>query len=534
MTDPFDVVIAGGDVFDGEGGAPRRADVGLRGGSIAAVGDLAHAQAATRVDATGLAVCPGFIDTHTHSDMACFLGHDHDDAHVQTGTTRQGVTTEISGNCGFSPFPFLESRRADVERHIGTLFGRAALPWNDMAGYADAVRAEGLHSNLAPLVGLGSVRAGVVGFAARHAEEDELREMERLVELSLEQGAVGVSSGLIYSPGLYAPTDELVRLSRIAAAKGRPYATHMRGETDMVADSLREALRIGRDAGVGVHVSHHKVAGRANWGRSEETLGMIEAARREGRDVTLDVYPYTSGSTLLYAMMPPWAQDGGVAKLLERLADGEVRRRIRAEFEDGPAGWENLQRACGWVGIVIATCPGRPDAEGRRVTELADAAGKDEADYVFDLLIEQGGQVTMIVHMMAEPDVRNVLSYGGAMVGSDGIPLPGKPHPRWAGTFSRVLGRYAREQELFDFAHAVRMMTSVSADRFGLRDRGRIADGKAADVVVLDPATVIDRATYDDPLRGPDGVRDVFVNGVQVVAGGELTGARPGRVLAAS
>jgi N-acyl-D-amino-acid deacylase len=521
-------------VFDGEGGPPVRADVGLRGDRVAAVGDLAGAPAAEVVDAAGLAVCPGFIDTHTHSDMACFLGSGAAHAHVQTGTTRQGVTTEIAGNCGFSPFPFLEERRADVERHVGTLFGPSRLGWNDMAGYGEAVRAAGIHSNLAPLVGLGSVRAGVVGFAARHATDEELGKMERLVEQSLEQGAVGVSSGLIYAPGLYAPTDELVRLARVAGARGRAYATHMRGETDMVADSVREALLIGRAAGVGVHISHHKVAGKANWGRSDETLGMIEAARGEGRDVTLDVYPYTSGSTLLYAMLPPWVQDGGVAAMLERLGDAEVRRRIRADFADGPPGWENLQRACGWDGIVIATCPGRPDAEGRTVVELASDAGKDEADYVFDLLREQSGRVTMIVHMMAEPDVRNVLSYGGAVVGSDGIPLPGKPHPRWAGTFSRVLGRYAREQSLFEVGRAVHMMTAASADRFGLRDRGRLAAGKAADVVVLDMATVIDRATYDDPLRSPDGVRDVFVNGVRVVSAGELTGPRPGRLLAAS
>ena len=355
-----------------------------------------------------------------------------------------------------------------------------------------------------------------------------------MVAGAFEQGAFGLSSGLIYMPGVYAGTEELVELARSVARYGRPYVSHIRGETDMVAASVGEAIRIGREAGLPTHISHHKTAGRRNWGRTEETLGIIEDARSTGTDVTVDVYPYTAGSTLLYAMLPPWAQEGGVPAMLERLRDSQARDRIKRELEEGPPEWENLARAAGWDGISVATCPGRPETEGRTIAELAGDEGKSPADAVFDLLIDQSGEVTMILHMMAEADVARVLSYPSAMVGSDGIPLPGKPHPRWAGTFSRVLGRYSREQRLFDLATAVRKMTRLPAERFGLRHRGELEPGKMADIVVFDPEAVLDRATFDMPLEAPSGVRDVLVNGVLAVQGGQLTGARPGRVLRAA
>jgi N-acyl-D-amino-acid deacylase len=515
----FDVLIRNGLVVDGTGAGPVQADVALSGELIADV-----------VDAGQQVVAPGFIDTHTHSDMAWTLGPEH--VEVAAATVRQGVTTEICGNCGFSPFPYLAERRRDVERHMGVLFG-GPVDWHDLSGFAGAVREAGIHANLAPLVGHGSVRVGVIGFDDRAPRAEELTAMRRLVEEAFEQGAFGLSSGLIYMPGVYARTEELIELAATVARHGRPYVSHIRGETDMVADSVREAIRIGREAGVPTHVSHHKTAGRQNWGRTEETLGIIEAARREGTDVTVDVYPYTAGSTLLHAMLPPWAQAGGVAAMLERLGDREARERIARQFDEPGLTWENIARAAGWDGIVIATCPARPEVEGHPVSELAAEAGSSCADYVFDLIRAVEGRATMIVHMMGEEDVRRVLAYGGAMVGSDGIPLPGKPHPRWAGTFARVLGPYRRDQRLFDLATAIWKMTGLAAERFGLRDRGRLTKGMAADVVVFDADTIADNATFDQPLRPPTGVRHVLVNGTPVVSDGQLTGARPGRLLTA-
>jgi N-acyl-D-amino-acid deacylase len=527
-----DVVIRGGIVYDGTGKVPVRADVGLAAGEICEVGDLSAVTARQQVDAAGLAVAPGFIDVHTHSDLACFLGPQY--ATVAAGTVRQGVTTEIAGNCGFSPFPCLPERRTALEQHLAVLFGPSDLEWHDLVGYREHVRAAGLLTNLAPIVGHGSVRVGVMGFENRPPSEDEMRTMMRLVDEAMEQGAVGFSSGLIYSPGVYAATDELIRLSGAAARYGRPYITHMRGETYMVADSVREAIRIASEAGVPLHISHHKTAGKENWGRTAETLALIDAARRSGIDVTMDMYPYTAGSTLLYGMLPPWSQEGGIERMLERLQDTAVRDRIVREFATGIPGWENFQQAAGWDGIFISSCPGRPELEGRCIVELADNAGKSPADFVFDLLIEQRARVTMILHVMCEEDVRRVLTHEASMIGSDGIPLPGKPHPRWAGTFSRVIGRYWRDSQLLDLPTWIRKMTSMSAERFGLKGRGVIARGLAADLVVFDPGQIADRATYDEPLLPPTGVHHVYVNGRAVVRDGALTGEKPGRVLGAS
>lgn len=526
----FDVLVRGGLVYDGTGAPPQHRDVGLRGDRIEGVGDLSSAGAtARRVDARGLALAPGFIDSHTHSDLASFLPEEH--AAVAAAAVRQGVTVEVSGNCGFSPFPFLPERRADVQSHVGVLFRGMSIEWDGFAEYCLAIREAGLYANLAPLVGHGSLRAGVFGTVDRPPTNEELRRMGRLAEEVLEQGAVGISSGLVYVPGSYASTEELIALCRTLRGSERPYTSHIRGETHMVADSVKEAIHIGQAAGVPVHISHHKAAGKANWGRTEQTLGLIDAAVRAGLDVSLDAYPYTAASTLLYALLPPWAQEGGLPAMLPRLRDPASRERIRKDLQSGLPNWENLSQAAGWDGIVIANCPGRPEMEGRTLSTLATDAGRDPDEFLFDLLLDEGGNVMMILHMMAETDVQQVLAYPRTMIGSDGIPLPGKPHPRWAGTFSRVLGRYARDLHLFDLSTAIQRMTSLPAARFGLRDRGEIAVGNAADLVVFDPATVIDRASFEDPLLPPEGVRSVFVNGQLVVENGRLTGAKPGDII---
>jgi N-acyl-D-amino-acid deacylase len=525
----FDLLIRGGLVYDGGGDHPRRADVGVQDDRIEAVGDLAGAGAASEVDASGLAVAPGFIDTHTHSDLACFLGAEH--VAVESASVRQGVTTEVCGNCGFTPFPFLPEHRAELERHMLVLSPARAHGWQDLASYREDVSRAGLFANLAPLVGQGSLRVGVMGLEDRRPTSQELETMQRLTLDAFEQGAFGISTGLIYAPGLYASTEEIIAITKAVSRFGRPYTSHIRGETDMVMASIQEALRIGREAGVPVHISHHKVAGRRNWGRITETLELIRSSREEGLDVTLDVYPYTAGSTLMHALLPSWVQAGGIPVMLERLQDGRVRERIRQDFAAGPQGWENLQRAAGWDRILVSSCPGQSQFEGRSITELAADAGQDEADFFFELLITEKATVTVVLHLMSEDDVRTVARSEMAMIGSDGIPLPGKPHPRWAGTFTRVLGRYSRELGLFDLATALEKMTSIPAARFGLDDRGLLLKGKAADIVVFDAESVLDRATYEEPLLSPLGVQAVIVNGRLVVDGGELTGAKPGRVL---
>jgi N-acyl-D-aspartate/D-glutamate deacylase len=518
----FDVVLAGGSVVDGSGSPGFPGDVGIVGDRIAAIGDLSGSAAHERVDVTGACVSPGFVDLHTHSDLAPFLGAEHDD--LRLASLRQGVTTEICGNCGFSVFPAPEARQPELVRYLQAVLGPHATSFADLGAYVDALPA--LTTNLASLVGHGTLRAGTTGFERRAADRRERREAEALLDAALGDGAVGFSSGLIYAPGSYAATDELIELARVAARRGRPYVTHMRDEMDGVDEAIDEALRIGAASGAAVQISHHKTAGRRNWGRTIETLQRLEAA---DVDVAIDVYPYTAGSTSLPALLPPWASEGGVDALLERLRDPGQRGRIREDFATGLAGWQQIVEPDGWHHVTIASAARHPDVEGRSVADL----GGDPVDTVAELLLGEDGQVTVIVEMMAEEDVVRVLASPLSMIGSDGIPLPGKPHPRWAGSFARVIGKYVRSDGVLTLEQAVHKMTQAPAERFGLRDRGLLRSGGAADVVVFDAGAVTDAASYDEPLAPPPGIRHVLVNGTFGVRDGAPTGARGGRFITA-
>ncbi|WCN83275.1 N-acyl-D-amino-acid deacylase family protein [Micromonospora sp. LH3U1] len=524
----LDLLVTDGEVIDGSGSPARSVDVGVRDGRLLLLPPGSRS-AATVVNARGLVVTPGFIDVHTHSDL--LAGDDEQRETLRLAPLRQGVTTEICGNCGISPFPVPAGQAEMVRDLVAATFGPPAATYASFAEFA-AAQGAARRNHLATLVGHGTLRAAVVGFAQRRATADELRHMCALLDEALTAGAAGLSTGLIYSPGVNAGTDEVIALARVAAAHGKPYVTHLRDEMSQVESALEEAIEIATAAGAALQVSHHKTAGRRSWGATVRTLARLERARAEGLDVLCDVYPYTAGSTALHALLPPWVIADGVPAMLTAVREATVRDRIRADLAAGLPGWENTVGNGGWDLIRVASAPTSPEVEGHTIADLAAARGVDPVDWVCDLLAAEAGNVTILSHSMREDDVRRVLASPLAMLCSDGVPKPGRPHPRWAGSFARVLGHYVRDVGLLSLTEAVHKMTGMPAHRFGLTGRGLLADGYAADLVVLDPAEAADGATYDDPLAPPRGVRYVVVDGRVVVDGDRVTEARPGRVLA--
>lgn len=528
-------LIRGGLVIDGTGGAARQIDIGVANGVIVQAQSVG--KDAEVVDASGLVVSPGFIDVHTHSDATTIkteVGHSAGSSTLAVAAVRQGATLEIAGNCGYSVFPGPDApQHAEaLQQFTSTLFGDGVPACADLDAYAAQQNASGRVNNIASLVGHSSLRAAVMGFEQREATAHETARMEHLLDAALLGGAVGWSSGLIYPPGTYAGTEELVHLGKISARHGVPYVTHLRDEMQYVEQALDEALQIAEESGTALHVSHHKTAGRFSHGRSIQTLAMMDAARNQGLDVSCDVYPYVAGSTHLHAMLPPWTFEGGMAQLLLRLRGQENRDHIRADIATGIQGWENTVGNGGWDRIDVATAPGQDEAEGTSVALLAAQAGQDPVDYVAELLLATDGQVTIISHSMEEADMQRVLAHPGTMVGSDGVPKDGKPHPRWAGTFARILGRYVRELGVLELEDAVHRMTGLPAQRFGLGGRGIVTPGNIADLTIFDAESVTDLASFTDPLLPPSGIDHVFVSGNAVIRRGQLTGELGGSFVA--
>ncbi|WP_329522200.1 N-acyl-D-amino-acid deacylase family protein [Spirillospora sp. NBC_01491] len=524
MNDP-EVVITGGDVLDGTGAAPRRADVVVRGGQIAEIvpPGAARAGAGEVLDASGLVVAPGFIDLHSHADFSV-------QAHPAADTAvYQGVTTLLGGNCGFSPFPVADA--AALAGAVGFLGSELDWSWTDLDGYAAAVEADPPAINMAAQVGHQALRMAVVGAGERAATGAELARMRALLAESAEQGAFGFSTGLIYAPGSYASSDEVAALATTAAEHGLLYSTHMRDETSGLLAAVAEALDAARASGARLEISHLKVMGPANHGAVHAALAMIEDARAGGVDVTADVYPYTASSTTLTSRLPAWAMDGGPERLLERLMDRSTRARIAAALR------ARFGRDIAPEGVVVAELPDGPYTRftGRSLTDIGAELGTDPADAAMELLAAHQATVAIVNHAMDPGDVAAVLAHPLVSVASDGWTLrpsgPGRPHPRSFGTFARVLGRYVREDGLLTLPEAVRKMTSLPASRLGLTDRGEVRAGLTADLAVFDPGTVLDTSDFAHPWRLATGVRHVLVRGVPVLRDGTATGARPGRVL---
>jgi len=526
----LDLKIEGATVIDGSGATGSRADVGVRDDVIVAVGDLSRESAGRTVNAAGRVLAPGFIDMHSHSDWRLWANRRAE------SKVRQGVTTEVVGNCGFSPAPVSTEHLEDLRAFALYLPERLDFAWRSVREYLDAFDRDGAALNVIQLVGHGTLRIAAMGFARRPPTAEELTRMQRWLGQAVEDGAWGMSTGLIYAPGSYATTEEIVDVARGARGRGI-YASHIRGEGTTLLDAVREAIRVGREADLPVQISHVKAAGRPNWGKVPEALALIDAACAEGLDVAGDAYPYTASSTTLRTMLPDWALEGGIDAMLARLADPATRARIRADVESGEGG-RGLAARVGWEHVMVAYAPHRKDAEGRRLSEVARDRDLDPVDAALELIVDERGGGYMVLFQLDERDLRAALVHPRVMIGSDGSSLApygelgqGKPHPRSYGTFARVLGEYVREQRLLGLPEAVHKMTGLPARRLGLKDRGLVRPGARADLVVFDPRRVADRATYDDPHRYAAGIDHVVVNGRFVVRDGEHTGNLPGKVL---
>ena len=523
----LDRVLKDGMVVDGSGRPRVAADVGIRAGLIAAVGP--GLRAPEEIDCRGHVVCPGFIDTHSHSDVKVLADP------VLPMKIRQGITLEVFGQDGISVAPVRPEARGAWREKLKGLLGDFGVEW-DWSSTAEYLRRVGEAKpapDVAYLVPHGALRQWVVGPDDRKATGDEIEAMQSLLRQGLDEGACGLSTGLIYPPCCYADTDELIALGRGLAETGRPLVVHMRSESDRILEALDEMIRVARESGCAVHVSHLKVAGRDNWSRAGDVVAALDAGRAEGLRLTADQYPYIAGSTLLGAILPPWAHAGGAEHTLRILADAEARARLRAELSDpSPADWDNFWKWSGPEGIVIADIPsGRhPEVLGKNLADAAKAWGKDPFAAAFDLLLAERMGVAMISFSQDEAVVERFLALPFVNACTDGL-LGGRPHPRAYGTYPRILGRYVRERAVVSLEEAVRKMTSQAAQAFGLRGVGELREGQRANVVVLDADAVADRATFEDPIQYPVGIRDVLVGGEAIVRRATLTGARPGKVV---
>jgi N-acyl-D-amino-acid deacylase len=528
----YDIIITGGTIYDGSGGAPVVGDVAIQDDRIAAIGDLSRASAEHIVDARGMAVAPGFINMLSWATESLL-----EDGHSQSDI-RQGVTLEVMGE-GWSMGPINEAMRAEMIRQQSYI--RFDPTWTTLGQYLEHLEARGISTNVASYVGATTVRIHVLGEADRDPDAADLAQMQELVRQAMREGALGVGSSLIYAPAAYAETNELIALTAAAREFNGGYISHIRSEGDRYLEAIEELIAIGRATGARVQMYHMKPAGEMNWDLSEAGLAQLNAARAEGVDVTANVYTYLAGATGLDATMPPWVQEGGHDAWVARLRDPAIRARVIAEMRAPAMGWENLLRLTRGPEDVLLIGFRNPELRnytGQTLAQVAAARGTSIEDTIIDLVIADNSRVDTAYFLMSEDNLERNLRWPYTMLGSDapslapeGAFMQFNPHPRAYGTFARFLGRYVRERQLMPLQEAIRRLTTLPAQSIAIRERGALQVGYFADVVVFDPATITDHATFARPHAYSTGVRDVFVNGVQVLRGGEHTHATPGRVV---
>src|SRR6266516_1374535 len=531
-SEDFDVIIRGGTVYDGTGAEPKHADVAIRADRIAGVGDFAAAHAKTVIDADGLAVAPGFINMLSWSNESL----------IQDGRSqseiRQGVTTEIMGE-GESMGPVNDRVRENMLREQSDI--KYEIKWNTLAEYLRYLETRGVSCNVASFIGATTIRECVIGFEDKAPTPGQLDQMRELVRKEMEAGALGIGTSLIYPPAFYAKTEELIELCKVAAKYQGKYISHMRSEGNQLLEALDELIRISREAGIPAEVYHIKAAGQQNWPKIDDLLSRIEAAQKEGLKITADMYTYTAAGTGLDACLPPWTEDGGYPVLFKRLRDPATREKIAAEVSKDSDEWENLYIGAGAPDKILLfgfKSDKLKPLTGKSLADVSKMRGKDPITTIMDLIAEDESRIGTVYFLMSEENVKKELARSWISFGSDeasqapeGVFLKSNPHPRAYGNFARILGKYVREEKVIPMTEAVRRLSGLPASNLGLDHRGFIQEGMFADIVIFDPATIADRATFEKPHQYAVGVKHVFVNGVQVLRDGEHTGAKPGRAL---
>jgi N-acyl-D-amino-acid deacylase len=528
----YDVIIKGGTVYDGSGATPRFADVAIRGDKIVKIGKLNATQAKTIVDAKGLAVAPGFINMLSWSTESLIVDP------RSLGELKQGVTTQIMGEGG-SMGPLNDSMKKQMKDDQGDL--KYEIQWTTLAEYLQFLERRGVSQNVASFIGATTIRMYVLGEDDKQPTPEQMDQMRELVRKEMEAGALGIGSSLIYAPAFYAKTEELIEMCKVAARYKGKYISHMRSEGNRLTEAVEELIRISREANIPAEIYHLKAAGKDNWGKMDKVIAMVEAARKSGLKITADMYTYPAGATGLDASMPPWVLDGGYQALYKRLRDPEIRKKIIAEMRTPSDEWENLGLAAGSPDRIILVGFKNEKLKpltGKTLAEVAKLRGTDPQTTVLDLVLEDQSRVGTVYFLMDEANIKKQIKLPWLSFGSDaesqapeGAFLKSNPHPRAYGNFARLLGKYVRDEKVITLEEAVRRLTSLPATNLGLDRRGGLKPGYYADVVIFDPKTIADKATFEKPHQFAVGVRDVFVNGVQMLKDGEHTGKFSGRAL---
>ena len=543
----FDVLVKNGKVVDGCGNPWFRADVGIKDSKVTALGKLEDIQAGQVIDAKGKIVSPGFIDLHSHSDFVLPLKNN---AEIFEPFIRQGITTLVTGNCGFSPAPLVRKNLPLLKLYCSWACGdELEWSWESMGDFLDYLEGNGVALNVAHLVAQGGVRIAAMGFEARPANESEMGLMKRLVEESLQGGAFGLSTGLMYAPGMFTKPEEIVELAKILPQYNAVYTTHQRGLSETLIESTNELIETAQKAGCPSHISHLISAGKNNWPLIGQALDLVEKAREQGLDITFDTLPYTGGNTTALAICPPWTLEKGVDGLMQYLQDPSMRAKIEKDINETIPTWphwetgywsDNAVRSVGWDRLSPISIPSQKNKhlEGLSFQEIAEQQGKTPFDAYADLVVEEQGDVMILILGISGDDqneewLTRVLLHPLCSIMTDALLTGrGKPIPAAYGSFPRMLGRYARELGLIRLEEAIRKMTSLSAQRFGIKDRGMIREGNWADITIFDPDTIIDKATFEDPFHYPEGISHVLINGQVVLENGEYRSElHPGRVL---